>query len=597
MKSKAMVSTIAAGAPTRLWQLLLLFALGVVLLYLRNPDTLINPVIYAEDGTWTALALREGWWSAFVHSRTDYFVFFNTLVLLLGSGLSELVTGNSLAWLPQAIAFFAFSFLSVLATLTFLTVRNVSSALLGTMAFLGVLLLPMGGTQNEILGRSLQLGFYMPLLAIQLLYWRSQRPGLAVLLALDVLLVLCVATNPVVLALCFGYMALDFLRDRRLLPAMQRNFSLLIPLLIFTCFLLPRMGGKGGVTAEFVATNLIEALIGRSLLYPLIFPWYSGLSNLLAVGLFLLLLVFVITAYVRARTPAARTLILLLSFALVTYTVATIAMRPGLTSFLSNYRITFPDRYFMGINLLMLVLFVVSAGQYLAQQGWMRRLGMGLLTALTLVYACSPGSIFEWSASKLPIRKEFTFAEQLCLSTPIPGTDNVQVQVYPLPNWKMVVPAQRVDKADCPASLDASAGYVATVSGEPVQVNHLAPTQDHEYRVNGVDPYVVFKLSSPVEAADISRLTFDFYCQSPQPADQVLAQLFWRTQDEGFSAARNIVFAARQGKNFIDVSRFREWASPAALTQVRFDLIKPGDCEVIRIDELALGSSHLVPGK
>lgn len=591
MKSNAAVYTSERQIPLRNWHWLILFIIGVGLLYVRNPDTFNNPVMYAEDGTWTALALRGSWLDALLYSRTDYFVFFNTLVLFLGSMLSQLVSGNPLVWLPQSIAIFSFSFLAALATFTYATVRNASTTLLGGLAFLGVLLLPLGGSQNEILGRSLQLGFYMPLLAIQLLYWRSKQPALPVLLLLDVLLVLCVATNPVVLALCFGCMGIDFLRDRHLGRVLRRHLSLLIPLLAFMCVLLPRMGGQGGVKAEFVSANLIEVLIARPLLYPLLFPWYSALSDVVSIALFLLLLVFVAMAYFRSREPDAKTLILFLSFALFTYTIATVAMRPGLTSFISGYRSTFPDRYFMGPNLLMLVLFVLAAGQWCCGRGKVRKVGVGVLGGLVLIYIASPGKIFEWSASKFPIQRELGFTEQLCQSVPVSGTGNVTVQIYPLPAWKMVVPANVVDKRGCPRLVDPSEGYQATVTGEQIQVNHLEKVDSIRYRVTGIDPYVVFNLSRPVEAADITRLAFNLRCEGPTPAEQPMIQVFWRTAATGFSASKNIVFTAQQGSNYIDLTRFKMWPSSEDIIQVRVDLVKPDECPVVTLDGVALGTN------
>lgn len=594
MNSNAAVFTADSRAPSRHWQWIMLFILGLALLYVRNPDTFNNPVMYAEDGTWTALALRHGWWSAWLYSRTDYFVFFNTLVLFLSSVLSEGVSGNPLNWLPQAIGIVSFSFLSLLATLSYATVRNASTTLYGVVAFFAVLLVPLGGSQNEVLGRALQLGFYMPLLAIQLLYWRSKQPKLPMLLLIDALLVLCVATNPVVLALCFGCMGLDFLRDRHLRRTLLRNVSLLIPLMVFMCFLLPRMGGQGGVKAEFVSANLVEVLIARPLLYPLLFPWYSGLSDVLSIVLFILLVALVVVAFIRAKGTDAGMLILLLSFALITYTVATVAMRPGLTSFISGYRSTFPDRYFMGPNLLMLVLFVMSAGQLIRTRGKGCWIGLGLLGGLVILYLACAGRIFEWSASKMPIKRELGFAEQLCESTPISGTGNVMVQIYPLPAWKMEVPAGVVDKQGCPRRVDPSEGFLATVNGAQVQVNHLVKLNKDQYRVSGNDPYMVFNLDQPVNASTISRLAFSLRCEGKALSDPIMAQLFWRTQSTGFSASKNIVFTAQQGQNYLDLTRFKVWSSADEIIQVRFDLARPEECSIVTIDGLVLGTSSVV---
>lgn len=424
------------------------FLFGAVLLFLRNPDPFINPVIYAEDGTWSALALREGWWHALINSRSDYFVFINTIILFFASKISILFSGNPLTLLPQAIAVVSFSFFSGVATFAFITVRHISSSALGGIAFLAVLLIPLGTTQNEIIGRALQVGFYMPIISVFLLFWRNMVTGLYKTAVIDFFILLCVATNPFVLAVCFLYLSLTFLKSSSIKSFILKNVSLVAPLLVLMFLLLPRMGGKGGIQQDFLVDNIIEGLIARPIVYPFVFPWYQSLSDGLAIiGLFLFVAI-VLFSYFKSRDNESRFLILLSSLTIVFYSLATIIMRPGLTAVLSNYNTTFPDRYFMGVNVLVVFLFVVSACQIIKDKH-LKFFGMSILVAFSGLYIYWSSYIFEWSLPKYPIKSAFNFSEQLCMSEPIDGTPNSSIQIYPLPAWKMVVPSKYINKYGC----------------------------------------------------------------------------------------------------------------------------------------------------
>ena len=424
------------------------FLFGAVLLFLRNPDPFINPVIYAEDGTWSALALREGWWHALINSRSDYFVFINTIILFLASKISILFSGNPLTLLPQAIAVVSFSFFSGVATFAFITVRQISSSVLGGIAFLAVLLIPLGATQNEIIGRALQVGFYMPIISVFLLFWRNIVTGLYKTTLIDFFILLCAATNPFVFAVCFLYLSLGFFKRSSIKSFFLKNVSLVAPLLVLMFFLLPRMGGKGGVQQDFLVDNFIEALIARPIVYPFVFPWYQSFSDGLAIiGLFLFVAI-VLFSYFKSRDNDSRFLILLSSLTIIFYSLATIVMRPGLTALLSNYSTTFPDRYFMGINVLVVFLFIVSVGQIIKDK-YFKFFGMSILAAFSGLCLYWNSYIFEWSLSKYPIKSSLNFSEQLCVSEPIDGTPNSSIQIYPLPAWKMVVPSKYINKYGC----------------------------------------------------------------------------------------------------------------------------------------------------
>lgn len=397
---------------------------------------------------WSALALSEGWWHALINSRSDYFVFINIIFLFLASKISILFSGNPLTLLPQAIAVISFSFFSGVATFAFVTVRNISSSTLGGIAFLAVLLIPLGTTQNEIIGRVLQVGFYMPITSVLLLYWRNKATNLYKTALIDFFIFLCVATNPFVFAVCFLYLSLEFFKKPNIKLFFLKNASLITPLLLLMLLLIPRMGGKGGIQQDFLVENVIEALITRPILYPFIFPWYESLSDNLTIIGFFLFSAIVLFSYIKSRDNESRFLILLSFLTIISYSLATVIMRPGLTALLSHYSTTFPDRYFMGINVLVVFLFIVSVSQIIKDKH-LKFFGISAMIAFSGLYVYWNDYIFEWSSSKFPLKSSFYFSEQLCMSEPIDGTLNSSIQIYPLPSWKMVVPSKYINKHNC----------------------------------------------------------------------------------------------------------------------------------------------------
>lgn len=147
---------------------------GIVLLFMRNPDPIIHPTLYAEDGTWVALALTNGWINALVNARPDYFVVLNILLLFIATKISFFLKWQS-SIIPSTKYRYSFIlFFSGVGTFCFFTMRKVMPYWFAFIGFLLIILLPLGGTQNEIIGRILQIGFYMPLLATLLLFGRDQ---------------------------------------------------------------------------------------------------------------------------------------------------------------------------------------------------------------------------------------------------------------------------------------------------------------------------------------------------------------------------------------------------------------------------------------
>ena len=439
-----------ASQGERAFTLIGLFALGVAALMLRNPDPLLNPVVFAEDGTWAGQGLINGWLDAAINARDDYFVFINVILLFVANKLSALFSGSPLASLPKSIALTSYSFFSLIATFTFATVNRVSRPAYGVAAYLFILFIPLGFTQNEIIGRILQVGFFIPLTAVMLFFWRDRLSSTLSMHAVDILILLCSATNPMTFAICAIYIFPKLLGGLEAISRAKLSVLVIGHAILFSA-LLPRMVGGGAVHGRLIAGTVIETALGRSIAYPFFFPSYSKLTNSIAVIIALAFGSFVFMAYRRSSNAEAKGLMLFTAATLCVCIGATVVMRPELTEMFENYTTTFPDRYFMGLNALTLFLFMVSASQ-LSTSGITSARFLGRFVPIVLggVYLLHINQIIELGGSRYPIRTGQTFAEQLCLSKASDVANVQTVHIYP-DTWTMGVPVRLVDRRSCAA--------------------------------------------------------------------------------------------------------------------------------------------------
>jgi hypothetical protein len=459
---------------------LLIFSLGCLILYARNMDPFLNPIVYTEDGVWVALGLNQGWVYALLNAKPTYFVFINIFLLYLSSTISLVVSGNPLFLLPEGIAIMSGFFYSAATTLVFITARKMISERLSYLAYFLILLMPLGISMNIIIGRLSQIGFFIPLVVVCLLFWRDVIIHKRGRYAVDMLVVLCAGTNPVVFAICGAWFALKLWDLRRIGTLLASTWSLSIPLAILALCLIPKMGADYGMARQFNGDNLIESLIGRPIAYPFLFPWYSKLSNTLCIIFLAAYIQFVRTAHKKSDRPS-RQFIQLLSSSLFIYTIATNVMRPGLTGLLSGYQILTADQYFYGVNAMAILLATISAGQYL-KSGHMKTVAKSAIFAILLIYAIGYFSIFEGAKPVLSVRPDLSFREQICASEPVGDGTTWAIKIYfPHPTLIMVVPRRYIDKSNCVAhQLD---GFVAlytnplktpTFSGDEINITCLS---------------------------------------------------------------------------------------------------------------------------
>ncbi|WOD40424.1 hypothetical protein [Nodosilinea sp. E11] len=436
-------------------QLILMLILGMFILALRNLDPLLNPVIYAEDGAWTAIAMTNGWDYVFLHARSDYFVWGNILFLWLASTSSSLFCGNELSCLPVTVTLWSYFFFSIVALLAWWATAGVLPLRFRWALFFLAIFLPLGNTANEVIGRIVNIGYLFVFLALLLMVLRIRKKGNRV--AIDLSLLVCAATNPVCFLLV-PILSLFSLRgfDARQLFVALRNWGKQYALLFLGLgfLIILRIVTAADTASVEVAgsmrfTSLIETALARPLLYPIIFPFYGSLNDVLTVVLTGILggLFFYLLRTTDKRDPA----LLLVSMGTVTlsiFLVATVYMRPILTEILGGYLTTFPDRYFMGINILVIFILIalISSRSKTPLSRKVKKVFFSLLIAIHVLSL--PWTIeLGWPRMRIAVGPDFSGS--LCLSTvalqdqPVNEINTVSVPIYP-ESWTMVVPRDRV---------------------------------------------------------------------------------------------------------------------------------------------------------
>lgn len=426
---------------------LVLIVIGMILLAIRNPVPIMHPSIYAEDGVWVANALSHGWVNAFIHARDDYFVFFNIFFLFVSTTISNIVSGNPLLFLPQSIALVSYFFYTVISTMAYAVVLRISNVAYAILAYLLILYVPLGLSQNETIGHLLQIGFYMPMMALCLILYREYIDSKFHKTFIDLLIFLAAATNPVVFPIVGLFYLAKFAVSTDKIKLVKDLLPLALSMFVLALIILPRLNGSGGVDNHaYNPDNIVELVTARLLLYPFVFPWYEKLNDLVSIFLSIVYFAFCLFVILKTEDRNARKFLLAMLMTLVINIAATVVGRVGLTDFLNDYTGTFPDRYFVGSNILALMLFVACLSQCTFSRLSHR---VATVVGVCLLF------VYIWNISSILERKEFVkrtavneyFSRELCKAQKIPGESSV-IQIKPK-GWQMTVPANFVADIVC----------------------------------------------------------------------------------------------------------------------------------------------------
>lgn len=419
---------------------LLLVCLAI--LVLRNPDPLVNPAMFTEDGSWTEFYFHLGAVQTFLRARPDYYVFGNVALLQVAMAANAILIGDNIDHLPVFIAAVSFGFYAVTATFTLLALRPYMGTGWRLLCVAAVVLLPMGGHMNEILGRVSNVGFAFYVIATLALLLRLSLPHRrfsVATFAIDLVLLFCAFTNPLAALPILLVAGLGF-ADRRgrasvntYLLAVFGILSVLSTVAGFDTPLVER--GEARLTLD----GLIVAGVARPLLYPFLFPYYEFLANRTVILLGCVLVLYLVFGWWAAKSRLAMAF-LLCSLGIVT--AATALSRPDLHHYLLAYRSTFPDRYFYAQNVLVLIAFVWATRSLCLRFRRFRVLPIALVGPVVGVWVSGGTIIFDPVVPAHVIRTGPSFAEQLRAAEPsdvYPGF--LAVEIYP-PGWPASYPSR-----------------------------------------------------------------------------------------------------------------------------------------------------------
>jgi hypothetical protein len=111
---------------------------------------------------------------------------------------------------------------------------------------------------------------------------------------------------------------------------------------------------------------------------------------------------------------------------------------------------------------------------------------------------------------------------------------------------------------------------------------------NESYRVNGIDPYLIFDFSSgTLSGHDAGFLKFDFSCDTRSTEPKI--QIFWWGDGQiGPSEPFSIKFTADNGTLIIPVDASPLWLTMKRINGIRIDLDNPTSCSAFRIKNIGL---------
>lgn len=458
------------------YKYILLFILGFCLLYIRSSYNFKNPIVYAEEGVWLSDIMESGFRWTVINARSDYFTFFITGMIKFADVIDmELFKGN-LSYIPYIFAVISYAFISFIAILPSLTFGDRLNKWGKLFLFFGIILLPMGHSATEIIGRVLQFHFYMWIMVFCLLIYRydnkEKRKWLIVLT--DLLILGCIATNPSVLLLVFVYALIElynivkkYINKKKI--NIKEMFALefskystwqmvifFLAVLILGLIIIYKMthavmdfeeGGK--------VSNIVEFLI-RSISYIFVWPFYDSLNIKTGIIVLILTIVFYLYNYILVK-PNSKKLYAISTASLFAITLITLKSRFFLTNHLEHFTaFAVPDRYYILMNMTSLfpIAFIISDGFEKCRRLLKLEAYALMIFFIGVVIVNKNNVIIQHEDNYLDWFSGVTFEERMnnaYLNNSVKkGSKNENMDVYEVdidPWWKMEVPVDRLKRS------------------------------------------------------------------------------------------------------------------------------------------------------
>lgn len=357
------------GIIQRLMSYAVLLLIGVTLVSLRNLQFISTPIIYGEDGQFLVRQMEDGLLRTLFETRGGSTAdFSNTgvyLILWIASKTNIALNGYNLAAFPFWMGIYSNLFFAFTAVLGFRAFSLCCNRRAGVIAYLAVLLVNLGDSSAEVLGRALNMSFLWTATVAFLLMIQFQKDNQtgAESIAIGLLCFIGAFTFPVCFLEIGIYLIAVFLRslkDRQWKKRVGANFVLIVAM-AGGVWSLPRLLSSEGLGAVYTyqSQSAVEFFGARHILYPLVAMFYSDLSDLKVVVLCVLYIVIVALATVLQFRKTKYICNTYTVFAVITLGTcfSSAFMRRTLTALFNGYQWSYPDRYFYSCNILSMLLF------------------------------------------------------------------------------------------------------------------------------------------------------------------------------------------------------------------------------------------------
>lgn len=422
-----------------------LVALGFVILLLRGYYNLETPIIYAEDGDWISYMWQHGYLKTAFGVRGDYPVFWLATLLKISDILCNILFSGNISYLPYTIFFVStFSYIFV-AMLPYILLKDKLGKKACLLIYLLILLLPLGNTSNEILGRILQGHFFMWYVVFILLIYRYyNEKNLKKLLVTDCFIISCLLTNPVVAVGIAGYILFSFYKKIIKKDTFyNKKYQLIIffTIGVLMLYLFIRMINYEAEPVDVIITsnNTIE-FFAKSLLYPFIFGIYDNLNDCLSVILLCIMSVYYYFAYKKMKKET-KTIFILSIVSTLAITLIMYFTRSFLRGCLLGYKTAnVPDRYFLLMNICNIVTFSITLNAW-NRSRLLKYFSILIILLVGVEYINNLEMIFPKENKCLAV-SNVTFKERLKNSSYNTKNGNFVVEIDP--SWKMEIPPHKM---------------------------------------------------------------------------------------------------------------------------------------------------------
>jgi len=431
----------------------------------RNLDPILFPTIYADDGGWIGLIMQKGLVFAAFNAREGFPVLGLVILDWIALQMDIYLSQGNIFHLPYHIWFVSTLFLSLVSFLPIIIFKDIvpfGSRLI--MAF-ALALMPTGSSGNEIFGRICNLGYLFPLISTYVLckYYISEK-DIKLFLASVFTLFISSLTFPV----CFGMLGIwlafevwgiHMLPRDKVLSHQGLKISILIGVLMLSLYLMPSnlLTFKGGAAMPIKSSGWIDYIGIRLLIYPLVSSIYAYLNDFWTIFLFIVFSVFSFAplnfSITNSRLRASSVIALC---SLIIYIASTAIMRGGFTSLFGDYRNSYPDRYFYGINTLFIISLFLTANLY--PRGSRRTFSAILAGWFMINCLISYKSIFELNRPASEWRNFGDLKKMVCSSNQGEKANSLiidgaltTISIYPVISegccWTMTLPSDVVLKS------------------------------------------------------------------------------------------------------------------------------------------------------